>query len=234
MKCRDSIPEARQVLASVSQLREIIVPIETENNLRLNHFPKFFFTSMNLSDLYIQKKIQGGDIREFERLFAKYYGPLCVHANKILRDMDTAEDVVQDFFYSFWKNRETFSLKLSLNAYLYQAVRNNALHYLQHIAITQSYARQIKNEYHDTLPAENQEDVELHELNKAIDATLQQLPERCSRIFRMNRFEGKKYREIADILSISVKTVEADMGKALQIFRKSLKEYTGDELKTSS
>ena len=148
--------------------------------------------------------------------------------------MDTAEDIVQDFFYNFWKNRESFSLKLSLNAYLYQAIRNNSLHYLQHIAITQSYARQLKNEYHDAMPAENQEDVELQELNKAINATLMQLPERCSRIFRMNRFEGKKYREIADILSISVKTVEADMGKALQVFRKSLKEYTGDELKTSS
>jgi len=189
---------------------------------------------MNLSELYIQKKIQGGDIREFERLFAKYYGPLCVHANKILRDMDAAEDIVQDFFYHFWKNRETFSLRLSLNAYLYQAVRNNALHYLQHITITQSYARALQNEFHDAVPVANLEDVELNELNKAIEATLMQLPERCSRIFRMNRFEGKKYREIADILSISVKTVEAEMGKALQLFRKSLKEYTGDELKTSS
>jgi RNA polymerase sigma-70 factor (ECF subfamily) len=56
------------------------------------------------------------------------------------------------------------------------------------------------------------------------------MPERCSRIFRMNRFEGKKYREIAEILSISVKTVEADMGKALQLFRKSLKEFTNEQV----
>jgi len=63
---------------------------------------------------------------------------------------------------------------------------------------------------------------------------LKQMPERCSTVFRMNRFEGKKYREIAEILSISVKTVEADMGKALQFFRISLKEFTGEELKISS
>jgi RNA polymerase sigma-70 factor (ECF subfamily) len=83
------------------------------------------------------------------------------------------------------------------------------------------------------MPASLQTDIDLNELDKAIIATLQQMPERCSRIFRMNRFEGKKYREIAEILSVSVKTVEADMGKALQIFRKSLKDYTGEGAGTS-
>ena len=189
---------------------------------------------MSISDFYIQRKIQGGDIREFERLFVRYYESLCQHANKIVKDMDTAEDLVQEFFYNFWKNRESFSPKLSLNAYLYQSIRNNALHYLQHIAIRETYAQEIVHEYQDIIPVENQENIELHELNRIINATLQQLPERCSQIFRMNRFEGKKYREIAEILSISVKTVEADMGKALQLFRKSLKEFTNEELKISS
>jgi RNA polymerase sigma-70 factor, ECF subfamily len=181
---------------------------------------------MNLTDLLIQKKIKDGDIREFERLFAKYYEPLCHHADKILKDMDAAEDLVQEFFYHFWKNRERFSPKLSLNAYLYRSVRNNALHYLEHLAIRKKYAEQVFNECRDTIPPRLQTDVEFKDLENIIKATLQQMPERCSRIFRMNRFEGRKYREIADILSVSVKTVEADMGKALQMFRKSLKEYT--------
>jgi len=181
---------------------------------------------MSLTDLYIQKKIQGGDIREFERLFTKYYGPLCHHANKILKDMDTAEDLVQEFFYHFWKNRESFSPKLSLNAYLYQSIRNNALHHLGHLAIRKNYSEHVFNESYDRMPVQVQTDIELNELGNLINATLKKMPERCSRIFRMSRFEGKKYREIASILSISVKTVEADMGKALQMFRKSLKEYT--------
>ena len=189
---------------------------------------------MNLPDFSMQKKIQDGDIREFERLFVRYYEPLCQHANKLLKDMDTAEDIVQEFFYNFWKNRESFSPKLSLNAYLYQSIRNNSLHYLQHLSVRETYAREIANENLEMSPAENQEDIELHELSLVIDATLQKMPERCSKIFRMNRFEGKKYREIAEILSISIKTVEADMGKALQLFRKTLKEFTGQELKISS
>ncbi len=180
---------------------------------------------MNLNDFYIQRKIQGGDIKEFERLFTKYYEPLCRHAYTILKDMDIAEDIVQEFFYGFWKNRESFSVKLSLNSYLYQSIRNNALHHLQHMAIRQKYAEALKNDTSETVFIQQPDDMGYKELNKVIDETLKQLPERCSRVFCLNRFEGKKYREIAEILSISIKTVEADMGKALQLFRKTLKDY---------
>ena len=145
--------------------------------------------------------------------------------------MDTAEDIVQEFFYNFWKNRESFSPKLSLNAYLYHSIRNNALHYLEHLAIRQQYAQSITSDAKDEMPADQLNDVEMKDLEKVIQATLQQMPQRCSAVFRMNRFEGKKYREIAEILSVSVKTVEADMGKALQIFRKSLREFTRDDIR---
>jgi RNA polymerase sigma-70 factor, ECF subfamily len=181
---------------------------------------------MSLADLYIQKKIQDGDIREFERLFTKYYRPLCHHADKIVKDMDTAEDLVQEFFYHFWKSRESFRLRLSLNAYLYQSIRNNALHHLEHLAVRKNYAEHVFSESQKRMHVQIQTEVELNDLGNLINATLKKMPERCARIFQMNRFEGKKYREIAVILSVSVKTVEAEMGKALQMFRKSLKEYT--------
>jgi len=189
---------------------------------------------MNLNDLYIQKNIRAGDIREFERLFLKYYEPLCRHAGKIVNDMDTAEDLVQEFFYNFWKNRETFTLKFSLNAYLYHSIRNNALRYLEHLAIRKGYAEMVISDFRDEIPAYLSTGADLNELNDTVNETLEKMPERCSLVFRMNRFEGKKYREIAGILSISEKTVEADMSKALQIFRRSLKEYTGGDAGTSS
>lgn len=148
--------------------------------------------------------------------------------------MDTSEDIVQEFFYNFWKNRESLSPKLSLNAYLYQSIRNNSLHYLQHLAVRETYAQHVLNDFDESVQAENEEGVEMKELNNVINATLKMMPERCSTVFRMNRFEGKKYREIAEILSISVKTVEADMGKALRFFRTSLKEFTEEDLKISS
>ncbi len=189
---------------------------------------------MSLSDILIQRKIQGGDIVEFERLFVKYYEPLVRHADKILNDLDTAEDTVQEFFYNFWKNRESFTPKLSLNAYLYRSITNNALRHREHMAIRRTYTEHVLSGVSETEFADVPENVEMSDLKKAINATLQQMPERCSQVFRMNRFEGKKYREIAEILSISVKTVEADMGKALQMFRKSLEEYSREGLRISS
>jgi len=181
---------------------------------------------MYLKDFHIQKRVKDGDIREFERLFAKHYGPLCRYADKILNDMDTAEDLVQEFFYHFWKNRETFTPKLSLNAYLYRSVRNNTLHYLEHLNVRKKYEEHVQNELRKAKPAVLQPEAEVNDLGELINDTLRKMPERCCRIFRMNRFEGMKYHEIAAALGISVKTVESDMGKALQMFRKSLKEYT--------
>jgi RNA polymerase sigma-70 factor, ECF subfamily len=189
---------------------------------------------MLISDFYLQKKIQGGDIREFERLFVNYYKPLCHHADKIVKDMDAAEDIVQEFFYNFWKNRESISPRLSLNAYLYQSIRNNSLHYLEHLTVKETYTKQVLTDFQDILPESSPENIEIQDMNRIIQHTLNQMPERCSRIFKMNRFEGKKYREIAEILSVSVKTVEADMGKALHLFRKSLAEFTGENMKVSS
>ena len=188
---------------------------------------------MNLTDYYIQKKIEDGDIGAFEQLFSKYYDPLCRHANSIVRDMDMAEDLVQEFFYQFWKNRESFTPKLSLNAYLYHSIRNNALHYLEHLAVRKNYAAHVLNEFHEMLAGPVSTDIELHDLSNLINATLDTMPQRCARIFRMNRFEGMKYHEIAAALAVSVKTVEADMGKALQMLRAALKEYTGNETPVS-
>ena len=74
----------------------------------------------------------------------------------------------------------------------------------------------------NTEPAEL---LEAKEIREVVNKTLEELPEKPAQIFRMSRYEGLKYREIAEKLSISIKTVEANMGKALKIFRKNLQEY---------
>lgn len=184
---------------------------------------------MSIADLFVQRKIQDGNIEEFERLFSKYYTPLCRHAFGIVNDMDTAEDIVQDFFYNFWKNRESIVLKLSLNAYMYQAVRNNSIQFVKRKSWHSAKNEEVAKGFGEQ-SEEAGKQLEFKELNAVVQATLQKLPERCANIFRLNRFEGKKYLEIAEILSISVKTVEADMGKALNVFRHALSEYNSGKL----
>lgn len=174
-----------------------------------------------------QKKIKQDDLQEFEKLFKLFYTPLCHYANKFLKDMDVAEEIVQDFFYNYWKNRESMVIQISLKSYMYRAIRNNSLKYLEHKAVVKKYEESYKETNSIEVGTES-DDLELKELNEIIETTLNELPERCSQIFKLSRFEGLKYNEIAEKLSISIKTVEANMGKALQLFRKNLKHY--DEL----
>jgi RNA polymerase sigma-70 factor, ECF subfamily len=178
---------------------------------------------MQLSEITIQRKIKNGDISAFETLFKTWYVPLCNFAGKYFSDRDTAEEIVQEFFYNYWKNRQSISVRISLKSYLFMSVRNNCIKQHRHNTVRQRYAESTMNEQEThSVDAPLQE----RELQKIIQRVLDQLPLRCSQIFRMSRYEGKKYKEIAQELNVSVKTVEANMGKALQALRENLKNYT--------
>jgi RNA polymerase sigma-70 factor (ECF subfamily) len=164
------------------------------------------------------------NLKEFELLFRQYYQMLCNFALKYVNDDDVAEEIVQDLFYILWEKRLELKINTSVKAYLFTAVHNRCLKYIKHRDVENKYKKyylkhesEIDNESHDF---ENMGD-----LYGIINQTLNSLPDRCSRIFILNRFEGLKYHEIANKLSISVKTVEANMGKALKLLRKNLKEY---------
>jgi RNA polymerase sigma-70 factor (ECF subfamily) len=182
---------------------------------------------MQLVGFIKQSRIKQDDLVEFEKLFKSFYSPLCSYAFKFLKDMDLAEEIVQDFFYNYWKNRHTMNIQISIKSYMYRAIRNNSLKYIEHVQVVKRYEQNYKDTNSADIGSETNE-LEVKELNDIIEATLNDLPERCRQIFKMSRFEGLKYFEIAEKLSISIKTVEANMGKALQLFRKNLKHY--DEL----
>ena len=179
---------------------------------------------MQLAGFIKQTRIKQDDLVEFEKLFKTFYSPLCNYAFRFLKDMDLAEEIVQEFFYNYWKNRQTMSIQISIKSYMYRAVRNNSLKYLEHVKVVKKYEQNFIDTNSSDAGLETNE-LEVKELNDIIEATLNELPERCSLIFKLSRFEGLKYNEIAEKLAISVKTVEANMGKALQLFRKNLKQY---------
>jgi RNA polymerase sigma-70 factor, ECF subfamily len=169
-------------------------------------------------------KIQKGDIKEFESQFKKFYSPLCLFAFRYLKDMDSAEEIVQDLFYNYWKNKEKIEIRTSLKSYLYQATKNKCLKVIEHNAVKDRYASEMVSLGQSTTDSQPN-NLETEELNTIIENTLNELPENCRKIFVMSRFEGMKYNEIASALSISIKTVEANMGKALKLFRTNLRQY---------
>jgi len=174
------------------------------------------------------KKIKDGDVQAFETLFRSYYEPLCRYACRFVENPDTAEEIVQDLFYVLWKERQNLNIFTSVNGYLYRSVKNKSLQQVEKAMVRNAY-REMCAENTAIETATPQEDLEYKELERQIEETLHRLPERRQKIFHMNRMEGKKYNEIAQELHISVKTVEAEMTKTLQVLRN---KYSPNDVST--
>lgn len=168
------------------------------------------------------ENIQKGDEKAFEQLFNSYYGHLCVFASRIIEDEIAAEEIVQDFFVKFWEKRNQLSVESSLKNYLFRSVKNLCLNFIKHNKIKTQYAQYMISEAEKNNFRDNFIEVDLV---KKIEESIQSLPEKRQEIFRMSREEGLKYREIAEKLKISIKTVEAQMGLAIKNLRDKLKDY---------
>lgn len=173
----------------------------------------------------VLKKIERGDIKAFESVFRLYYSSLYFYAFSITSKHDIAEEIVQDLFYIWWRDREKIQIKHSIKSYLYTAVRNKSLQYIEHINVRERYQQNVLASDSEIQNPTPQQVLEEKELQAIIDNTLNRLPERRHNIFKMHRFEGKKYKEIAETLSLSVKTIEAEMSKAYQLLREEVEKY---------
>ena len=166
------------------------------------------------------ERLRAGAQDAFDSIFRTYYRHLVATAENMLREREAAEDVAQDVMVELWRRRESLVFETSLRAYLFRAVRNRALNHLRHLRIApraepDAAAAHISRSTADrrTLEAEM-----ASALREAVDS----LPDRCREVFQLSRVQGLKYAEIAEALGISVKTVEAQMGKAIRVLRMRL------------
>ncbi len=159
---------------------------------------------------------------EFEFVFRQYYQGLCRYSGLWIKDADEAEEVVQNVFVRLWEKRESLNIETSLKSYLYKSVYHSALNHIKHKKVREHYLHMKEQEEPHS---ELQSTQSLKELEGRIETALLRLPEQCRLIFSMSRFQNLKYREIADVLNISVKTVENQMGKALRLMRHNLADF---------
>jgi RNA polymerase sigma-70 factor (family 1) len=159
----------------------------------------------------------------FEQIFRQYHTLLCRYAYAIVKDTVAAEEIVQDVFLKIWERRTELEITVSVKSYLYRSVHNGCLN-----AIAKKKKEvhmdevSLKIVHQSAVPAA---DLQTKELEIAISAGLDRLPVECRKIFELSRFGELKYREIAETLGISIKTVENQMGKALRIMREQLAGY---------
>ena len=164
------------------------------------------------------------DKEQFEILFREHFKALTGFAKKYVNDIDIAKGIVHDVFMKLWEKRTDIDTRQSVKSYLYTGVYNRSLNYIR------DHKKFDKSAEQSEIPEQKQNwdisnEMEAIEIQAKIDRTLAELPEKCRQIFEMSRYEELKYREIAEKLNISVKTVETQMTKALKALRKNLSEY---------
>lgn len=160
----------------------------------------------------------------FEALFRDLYTPLYRYAFGLLSDEMQAEEAVQDVFLRLWQQKDQLAIETNLQAYLYRAVHNQSMNMLNHAKVKekyQQYAQQRHPQYADG-PAQQ---MQARELQQQITKAMAKIPEKCRTVFHLSRQEELSYKEIADRLGLSVKTVENQVAKALKILRTELKDY---------
>lgn len=139
---------------------------------------------------------------------------------KYISDYDDAKGIVHEVFVAFWEKFDSLPSDTNYRSYLYTAVRNRCLNFIRdrkkHVMLDAVREHQFTTEITES---------ETEELSKAIDAGIETLPEKCREVFELNQIEGLKYAQIAEKLGISIKTVEAQMSKALSVLRDHLREF---------
>ena len=177
--------------------------------------------SQQEKDLF--EEICNDNEKAFEQLFHNYYGHLCLFASRILKDEISAEEIVQDFFVKLWEKRKQLTIETSVKSYLFQSVKNLCLNFIQHNKTKLRYAQSVLSNS-ENIQSDDDYFTEI-DLAEKIEESILSLPEKRQEIFRMSRKDGLKYREIAEKLNISIKTVEAQMGLAIKTLRNKLKNY---------
>ena len=170
------------------------------------------------------KELKNRNKTVFDHLFITYYSGLCAFAFKYLGNRELAEDVVQDFFVSFWIEGPRLEIKSALKAYLFTSVRNRCLDWHRHRNASEKYRKLILSKNRETDP-EEEEMVTEPELRVAVYNALQKCSPRSREIFMLSRIDGLSNQQIADRLGLSKRTVELQISNALHTLKNVLSDF---------
>jgi RNA polymerase sigma-70 factor (family 1) len=185
----------------------------------LNNIP--LTLALESREKHIIEGLRSGRESTYRQIFEQYYQMLVVFAHRYFDDMESARDIVQDLFVDLYDSRHTISIQTSLKSYLYSAVKNRCLNQVKHEQVKEKHRQMSISEAN--VPDPDLEDImDAVELEARVYGIVSNLPEKCRQIYIMSRVDGKKNREIADELNLSVRTVETQISKALKSLKDSL------------
>jgi len=165
-------------------------------------------------------RIKSGNEEAMEIVFKKYYSPLCNFINTYVNDHKLSEDIVVDLFTNFWEKKHKIEISISLKAYLYSMAKNSALNYIKKKRITLVNFDDINQ---NDIISDNKDidEIDLKTKNQLIDYIVNKIPPKSRQVLLLHKIENLKYKEIAELMEISIKTVENHMNKALKILHEN-------------
>ena len=146
---------------------------------------------------------------------------MCSFAYKFVPDIEISKEIVHSVFVKLWDKRETLDVSDNLKPYLFRSVHNYSLNYIRD---NKKFKQDVDWNRVENENLSEQDPLEQQQLSEKINSAINLLPERCKQVFLLSKFDNLKYKEIAEKLNISIKTVEAQMSKALSVLRKELKD----------
>ena len=190
-------------------------------------FFTYFYAWINLSknmwndsvkDKALLAAIRNDDYAAYHKLFVRYYNRLCCYVYHVLENKEDAEDVVQELFLTLWSNRSKIVTGENVSGYLYKMAKNQALN---HIRKQTNYKTTLENR-EKQLSYYEENALETEEFRMILYGCINQLPDRCKEVLLLHRVKGMKQKEIADMLSISVKTIKNQIWASLQRLKRCL------------
>ena len=160
----------------------------------------------------------------YELLFNEHYSRMVSYAFNFLKEQEASEEIVQEVFYQLWIKRDETEIKTAISSYLYRAVRNRCINLIKHLEIRENY-KQYNSQEIEKADAEFTDSLTVNELDSKIRRAIDNMPIQRKKIFLMSRYDEMTYKEIAVKMGLSKKTIENQMGKALQYLRDELKDY---------
>lgn len=174
-------------------------------------------------EYFVMSALRQDSKEAFSLLFQTYYTDLVLFCGNFVKDKDSCEDIVQSIFLKLWNDRKNIQIEISLKSYLLKAVRNSCLDEFRHIEIVRQYETEYGSSVLDNYDTENY--ILYSDLYTHLSRALEKIPDLYKEAFVLNRFEGLKYREIAEKLNVSERTVEVRVSRTLDLLRKQLKDF---------
>lgn len=174
--------------------------------------------SVDTKDKIILQALRSGDEKAFEKVYADYYHQLSLYLYRLSLDKEKSEDIIQDIFMYLWNKREKINITISLKSYLFK-IANNKLNDWHRINKKKNKMLSIYTYAEKIQTTKFNEDTASDTNLEKLDACICELPPKCKDVFVANKIDGRKYREVASDMNISVKTVENHVSKAYKILR---------------